>query len=884
MTDLKLSINNMDKEEKNLEFSNLKHKYNEFNKKYGFRKINPLYIYLTASIISIIWIALIWYYSANSIYSWASLTKMLPHEFGGFLAGTIMPIGFIWMVALYIDRNINSNYEHEVIYPFLQSIIDPHGDTSVITNVIKKKIETETNELKNTIETFENFSNKIAQIHNQISLNIKDDVLNMKAHEQTLNQITTELYKSTTQSDDKTKQILNDLSQSLEILNTTTQSIENKTNSITNNLITHTNKLENSIDELNKQKENIEISTTTALQRATEIANTFSNIGDKLITSSEIANTYSNQILDKIDEKTNLFVIKSNISAERIANVSNDLISSIETINIVSNENKKLTYNALEKISNQSSLITNKLTEQTKQFENKTSTILETINNIEHKFKDINTIIKDISNAIIDNFKNIGNEINLQKDNLFETSSMVAENLNSLSSQIINEKDNFIKSIEDVKNITINTTDDITTSSQKILSSTENIKSVTNEINNLMEQSKSNLSTQAETSLKFATEIRTTLKNQINDLEEIANTISTQTKLGEISIEKQGEKLSSIAEELFLKVDTMNGKISSTINNILNLSSQLDEKFTSMNDNILQKTSTATKIINDNVEHTIEQSNIFRGISSDFAEKSRNTNQQISTLINELKQQTFALENTTKQTKDLVSNISSEIIKASKTLPQLNSSINENTTILSDAIDLTNQKSKQIIENLNMIGNQFTKFTTQKTSEIEYLSNNSAQAITKLANYTNKLSNELKTNLDKLNTFTSSENTNITKQQSEDFLNKSSYIIEKLNSISIDLAQILSPEITAELWSKYNSGHKNVFSKYLNHILSKKQFTNLLELYNNNQDFKDYTKSYISEFDNLILKASNTDKRDILLATITSTDLGKAYMILKEIK
>ena len=149
MTDIKLSIDNDKKTE---ELKNLKSKYDDFNRVYGFRKINPLYIYLTAGIISLIWLGIIAYYTSHSIYNWSSLFKMLPHEFGGFLAGMIIPIGFVWMVALYIDRNMNSNYEREVIYPFIQSIIDPHGDTSVITKVITKKIETETDELKKTIE------------------------------------------------------------------------------------------------------------------------------------------------------------------------------------------------------------------------------------------------------------------------------------------------------------------------------------------------------------------------------------------------------------------------------------------------------------------------------------------------------------------------------------------------------------------------------------------------------------------------------------------------------------------------------------------------------------------------------------------------------------
>ena len=139
--EIKLSINK-DKEDKNSEIKSLKSQYNEFNKVYGFRKINPTYIYISAGIISLLWIIFIWSYSANQTYTFAKIFQMLPHEFGGFLSGIIMPICFIWISALYIDKNINSDYEHKVIYPFLQSIIDPYGDTSVITKVIKQKIQT----------------------------------------------------------------------------------------------------------------------------------------------------------------------------------------------------------------------------------------------------------------------------------------------------------------------------------------------------------------------------------------------------------------------------------------------------------------------------------------------------------------------------------------------------------------------------------------------------------------------------------------------------------------------------------------------------------------------------------------------------------------------
>ena len=126
-------------------------------------------------------------------------------------------------------------------------------------------------------------------------------------------------------------------------------------------------------------------------------------------------------------------------------------------------------------------------------------------------------------------------------------------------------------------------------------------------------------------------------------------------------------------------------------------------------------------------------------------------------------------------------------------------------------------------------------------------------------------------------------NSNIKTTNTSNFLNEAGFIIEKLNSISIDISSILSPEINQELWNKYNAGHKSVFSRYLSKTLDKKQINSLHELINTNSEFAQYVKSFIKEFNNIIAKASTTDKSEILVETLTSTDIGKIYMLLREI-
>ncbi len=900
-------------EEKNsTELTSLKSKYDNFNKQYGFRKINPVYIYLSAGILSIIWAGIIGYYAKNSIYNWSSFFKMLPHEFGGFLAGTIMPIGFIWMVAMYIDRNINSNYEHKVIYPFLQSIIDPHGDTSVITKVITKKIETETNELKKTIDKFIDYSEKLAIIHNSITNEVKETIKAIKEHETSIKSITNELNNSTDSIDSKTKNMLSDIEKHIALLTDTTDSAEKKTNNITENLLSETDKLEKTITKtaeivetisktIDTNSDNMNNSTTDAIRRIKEVESTFDTINDRILSSSEIAETRANQMLNTVSTKSSEFVEKANISAERINAVMNNITNSVDKIEHITNENEATSKQTLAIITEQSNNMIENLQKQASRFENNSNSILSIVGQVENKFTNIDKSIGLISENIISHFKDIAQEINNQKESLFTTSTEVAENINNVSEKILTEKNNFINSISDIKDIAQNTTSEMKLSSGEIISTSDTIKNAAKEINDLMTNSSHNLSNQANLTLKVASDIKDTLRNEIGELEEVANNVATQSRLGEMSIKSQGKKLSEVTEDLMVKIDSMNGKISATINNILNLSGQIDNKLNNINDTILQKSSQAAKIINESIERSTNSTDTFRNVASVFLENSMHTNAEISKLISELRQETLALDNASKSTKELVGNISSELFRASQSLPELSSNISaidtnlQNTNLsIENSISTTNKKTKEIIENLENIEKQFSKFVGEKSSELEYISNASTQAITKVANYTNKLSEEAQKSLSefklqyeavealskKMPNIQGVKNTSVS---TENFLNEAGFIIEKLNSVSIDISQILSPDVSQDLWNKYNAGHKNVFSRYLAKMLDKKQVTALQNLIAKDTNLGNHIKSFVSEFNNIIIKAQTTDKSEILVATLTSTDIGKIYMILREV-
>ena len=328
-------------------------KYEEFNKTYGYRKFNPVYLYSFASFFTLFWITIISLYFSHANYSFTSLFKMMPHELGGFISGLIVPILVVWITTLYIDNNINSNYEKKVIYPFLQSIIDPHGDTSVITNVITQKIKTETEELKTTIEKFQEFAEKLNEIHNNLEDKVTISTNVMKNHEKNLFSINNNLDDTAKLVKDKVSDILESLSSNITLLNDTANKAEITTSNIAGNLLHNTKELETSVNTtaiivgdiskiIDTNVENIKNITNVSHTTVAGTKETFENIIKSFNDSLGILETKINQILNNVSQNTNDIIYKSNASAERMGLTISSLITNVNDIENLVKANEKI--------------------------------------------------------------------------------------------------------------------------------------------------------------------------------------------------------------------------------------------------------------------------------------------------------------------------------------------------------------------------------------------------------------------------------------------------------------------------------------------------------------------------------------------------------------
>lgn len=112
------------------------------------------------------------------------------------------------------------------------------------------------------------------------------------------------------------------------------------------------------------------------------------------------------------------------------------------------------------------------------------------------------------------------------------------------------------------------------------------------------------------------------------------------------------------------------------------------------------------------------------------------------------------------------------------------------------------------------------------------------------------------------------------------FLNSAVFIIERLQSVAVDVTRLFSPTVDEELWQRYYRGDTSAFLRHAARTLTRKQAGQIRELYGENAEFREYVNRYITEYESLLRTARHTDRAEVLAATLTSADMGKLYLVL----
>jgi ABC-type transporter Mla subunit MlaD len=114
----------------------------------------------------------------------------------------------------------------------------------------------------------------------------------------------------------------------------------------------------------------------------------------------------------------------------------------------------------------------------------------------------------------------------------------------------------------------------------------------------------------------------------------------------------------------------------------------------------------------------------------------------------------------------------------------------------------------------------------------------------------------------------------------ENFLQNAAYIVEKLQSISVDISRIFQAGIDDKTWREFHSGDQSIFLRKILKNLDRNQIAAIRTRYEEDGQFRDYVNRYLAEFEVLLAKARTADRADVLTGTFTSAEVGKLYLVL----
>ncbi len=116
----------------------------------------------------------------------------------------------------------------------------------------------------------------------------------------------------------------------------------------------------------------------------------------------------------------------------------------------------------------------------------------------------------------------------------------------------------------------------------------------------------------------------------------------------------------------------------------------------------------------------------------------------------------------------------------------------------------------------------------------------------------------------------------------EAFARRIALLTESLNSASIDVAKILSNEVTDTAWAAYLKGDRGVFTRRAVRLLDNGEAKIIANHYDDEPEFRDHVNRYIHDFEAMMRVLLSTRDGNAIGVTLLSSDVGKLYVALAQ--
>ena len=107
-------------------------------------------------------------------------------------------------------------------------------------------------------------------------------------------------------------------------------------------------------------------------------------------------------------------------------------------------------------------------------------------------------------------------------------------------------------------------------------------------------------------------------------------------------------------------------------------------------------------------------------------------------------------------------------------------------------------------------------------------------------------------------------------------------LTESLNSTSIDVAKLLSNEVTDTAWAAYLKGDRGVFTRRAVRLLDAGEVRVVAQHYEEDAEFRGQVNRYIHDFESIMRSLMSTRDGSAISVTLLSSDVGKLYVALAQ--
>ena len=118
--------------------------------------------------------------------------------------------------------------------------------------------------------------------------------------------------------------------------------------------------------------------------------------------------------------------------------------------------------------------------------------------------------------------------------------------------------------------------------------------------------------------------------------------------------------------------------------------------------------------------------------------------------------------------------------------------------------------------------------------------------------------------------------------QDDSFARRMVLLTESLNSTAIDVAKILSNDITDTAWASYLKGDRGVFTRRAVRLIDSKEAKIIANHYGNDSEFREHVNRYVHDFEGIMRLLLSTRDGNAIGVTLLSSDIGKLYVALAQ--